>query len=141
MVVREATVEDAAAIAALLDQLGYPSAPEQVAARLRRLAHSAADALWVAEDEGLVVGLAGIHVSTSLEHDAAVAKLSELVVDERRRRAGIGAALVEAAEREARRRGCGILFLTTAERRAEAHAFYRRLGFEETGRRFAKELR
>ena len=141
MVVREATIEDAAAIAPLLDQLGYPSAAEQVAARLSRLAHSSADALWVAEEEGLVVGLAGIHVSNSLEHDASVAKLSELVVDERRRRAGIGAALVEAAEREARSRGCGILFLTTAERRAEAHAFYRRLGFEETGRRFAKELR
>ena len=32
------------------------------------------------------------------------------------------------------------IFLTSAERRHEAHAFYRRIGFEETGRRFAKRL-
>jgi GNAT superfamily N-acetyltransferase len=66
--------------------------------------------------------------------------VSEIVVDERLRRQGIGAELMEAAEREARRRGCVLLFLTTAERRQEAHRFYRRLGFEETGRRFAKSL-
>jgi hypothetical protein len=28
--------------------------------------------------------------------------------------------------------------LTTAERRADAHAFYERIGFERTGRRYAK---
>jgi hypothetical protein len=33
-----------------------------------------------------------------------------------------------------------VLFLTTAARRADAHDFYRRLGFEETGLRFAKPL-
>jgi hypothetical protein len=33
-----------------------------------------------------------------------------------------------------------LLFLTTSERRKDAHAFYRSLGFEETGRRFAKAL-
>ena len=140
MLVREASVGDAGAVAALLGQLGYPSGAGVVAARLERLAASPADVLWVAEDDGKVVGLAGIHVSASLEHDRDVAKLSELVVDQRLRRRGVGAALVGAAEREARRRGCGVLFLTTAERRADARAFYRRLGFEETGRRFAKTL-
>jgi GNAT superfamily N-acetyltransferase len=44
------------------------------------------------------------------------------------------------AERLARQRGCVLLFLTTSERRKDAHAFYRSLGFEETGRRFAKAL-
>jgi hypothetical protein len=32
------------------------------------------------------------------------------------------------------------LFLTTAERRSDAHAFYERLGFERTGRRYAKRF-
>jgi GNAT superfamily N-acetyltransferase len=62
------------------------------------------------------------------------------VVDERHRRRGIGEVLVAAVEREARARGCVLLFLTTAERRADAHAFYRRIGLEETGRRFARRL-
>jgi GNAT superfamily N-acetyltransferase len=140
MELRQPRRGDAPRIAALLDQLGYPTAPEQIEVRLRRLAASGADATWVAEHDGEIVGVAGLHVSPSLEHDADVAKVSELVVDERFRRQGIGRALMAEVEREARRRGCTLLFLTTAERRNEAHRFYRRLGFEETGRRFAKSL-
>jgi GNAT superfamily N-acetyltransferase len=108
--------------------------------RLERLEASLADETSVAEHEGEIVGLVGLHVSESLEHDGPVGKVSELVVDERLRRRGIGTALMEVAERQARRRGCVLLFLTTAERRQEAHRFYQRLGFEETGRRFAKSL-
>ena len=47
---------------------------------------------------------------------------------------------MEALEQEARAHGCGLLFLTTSERRAGAHAFYERVGFEHTGRRYAKPL-
>jgi hypothetical protein len=32
------------------------------------------------------------------------------------------------------------LFLTTAERRADAHAFYESVGFERTGRRYVKRF-
>ena len=84
--------------------------------------------------------MASVHVSLAVEYDEPAAKLSSIVVDERFRRRGIGEALVVAMEEEARARGCRLIFLTTAERRTDAHAFYRRLGFEETGRRFAKWL-
>jgi GNAT superfamily N-acetyltransferase len=67
--------------------------------------------------------------------------VSALVVDERHRHGGVGRSLLAAVENEARRRGCALVFLTTAERRKDAHAFYRRLGWEETGRRFARDLR
>ncbi len=80
------------------------------------------------------------HVSAALEYDGDAAKVSAIVVDERFRRRGVGEALMDALENEARARGCVILFLTTAERREDAHAFYRRIGLEETGRRFAKRL-
>ena len=39
-----------------------------------------------------------------------------------------------------RARRCVLLFLTTAARREDAHAFYRRVGLEETGTRFTKAL-
>ena len=140
MRLRAARPADAAPIAELLGQLGYPVAPDVLVHRVERLAASTADEIWLAEEDAEVVGLAGLHVSDSLEHDGPVAKISALIVDERLRGKGIGAALVDAAEDEARRRGCVLIFLTTAERRKEAHGFYRRLGFEETGRRFAKSL-
>jgi GNAT superfamily N-acetyltransferase len=66
--------------------------------------------------------------------------VSGIVVDEAHRGRGIGGKLMEVAERDARRRGCVLLFLTTAERRKDAHEFYRRLGLVETGKRFAKPL-
>ena len=140
MEIRDARLEDAAALARLIDQLGYPTTQEAVAERLRRLEASPADRVFVAELEGEVVGAASVHVALTLEYDEPAAKLSAIVVDEGHRRQGIGEALARAVEEEAEARGCRLVFLTTAERRADAHAFYRRLGYEETGRRFAKPL-
>jgi GNAT superfamily N-acetyltransferase len=138
--IRDAEAADVAAVARLLAQLGYPTDAAAVAPRLVRLTASDSDRLFVAEVDGEVVGLAGLHVSPSLEYDAPAAKVSAIVVDEDHRRRGIGEALLAAVEREARERACGLLFLTTALRRRDAHEFYRRLGFEETGFRFAKSL-
>jgi GNAT superfamily N-acetyltransferase len=140
MTIRDAERSDAAALVRLLEQLGYPAGEDAVVRRLERIGDSPADRLFVAELEGEVVGLAGIHVSPSLEHDADAAKVSAIVVDEAHRRRGVGRALLDAVEDEARARGCGLVFLTTAERRREAHEFYRRAGWEETGSRFAKTL-
>jgi N-acetylglutamate synthase-like GNAT family acetyltransferase len=138
--IRDATEADAAALTRLIGQLGYPTDEAGVRRRLARIMASAADRLFVAEVDGRVVGLAGIHTSPSLGHDGDAAKVSAIVVDDSFRRAGIGRALLEAVEAEARARDCGLVFLTTAERRTDAHEFYRQLGWEETGRRFAKTL-
>jgi len=140
-VIRDARQEDAPAVARLVDQLGYPTSAEAVAGRLRRLAENPADRVFVAELDGEIVGAASVHVSLTLEYDEPAAKLSAIVVDEGHRRRRVGEALVAAVEEEAARQGCGLVFLTTAERRADAHAFYRQLGYEETGRRFAKPLK
>jgi N-acetylglutamate synthase-like GNAT family acetyltransferase len=137
--IREARAGDAEAIARLLGQLGYPAAPESIAPRVGRL-RAAGDDVVVAELDGQIVGLAQLHVSPALEYDGEVAKLAAIVVDERRRGEGIGRSLVEAMEARARERACVLFFLTTAEHRSGAHAFYGRIGLERTGRRFAKKL-
>jgi GNAT superfamily N-acetyltransferase len=140
VLVREAEREDAVDVARLLGQLGYAAEAEAVAARIERHRASAADVLLVAEVAGAVVAFASLHVSIAIEYDLDAGKLSAVVVDEAWRGRGIGRTLVDAVEAEARRRGCVLLFLTTNERRRDAHAFYRALGLEETGRRFAKPL-
>src|SRR5919199_3650738 len=137
--IRDALAQDSAAIADLLGQLGYPTTAAAVEPRLDALV-AAGDRLVVAELNGQIVGLADLHVSPSLEHERPAAKLAALVVDERYRGAGVGRALVEAMEAEARARGCAVFFVTTAERRADAHAFYERIGLDYTGRRYAKTL-
>jgi GNAT superfamily N-acetyltransferase len=137
--IRDARPEDSAAIADLLGQLGYPAEAGAVAGRLRRLV-AAGDRVAVAEVDGRVAGLAVLRVSHSLEYVKPSGLLAAMVVDERHRRRGVGRALVEAMEAEARARGCAAFFLTTAERRADAHAFYERMGLGYTGRRYAKLL-
>jgi GNAT superfamily N-acetyltransferase len=137
--IRDARPEDAADLARLLDQLGYPTDAAAVERRLERL-WIVGDRVLVADADGCAVGLAHLQVTPSLERERPAAKLGALVVDDAYRGRGIGRALVDATEQEARSRGCELLFLTSAGRRDDAHAFYERLGLAETGKRFAKEL-
>jgi GNAT superfamily N-acetyltransferase len=137
--IRDARPDDAGALARLLTQLGYPSDADAVDERLERL-QVVGDRVLVAEVEGDVVGLAHLQVTPAIERDRPTAKLGVLVVDETQRGRGIGRALVAAVEAEARLRGCELLFLTTAERRDDAHAFYERVGLEQTGRRYSRTL-
>jgi GNAT superfamily N-acetyltransferase len=138
--IREAEARDAAAVAALLDDLDYPSSAEQAAERIERIAADPSTWLIVAELEGEVAGLAVLHVQNLVERDHVGCELAAMVVGERFRRRRVGLLLMEAIEEEARSRGCVNLVLNTAHRRADAHAFYEALGYEHTGRRYAKEL-
>ena len=137
--IRDAHAGDGVAIATLLGQLGYETDGPLVAPRLERLA-IVGDRVVVAELEGEVVGLAHLHASPAIEHERPVAKIGALVVDESHRGHGVGRALVDELEAEARARRCSLLFLDAAERREDAHAFYRRIGLEETGKRFTRVL-
>ena len=139
MTVRDASAADAAALARLLGQLGYPTEQGAVAARLERLG-IVGDHVVVAEVDEEVVGLGHLQVTPTIEYDRPAAKIGALVVDESHRGEGLGRALVDALEQEARARGCVVLFLTTSARRTDAHEFYRRVGLEETGKRFTKSL-
>lgn len=143
MAVRLRDVErrDAPSVALLLAALGYPATDEVAAERLRRLDEETATRFLVAETDGDVVGLAGMHFMRVLEYEDPVCVMVALVVREDQRRRGIGEALARAVEDEARARGCGVVVLGSAERRTDAHAFYERIGYEHTGRRYAKLLR
>ena len=139
LTIRDAQAADAGRIAGLLTQLGYPTQPSAVEARLERLA-IVGDRVVVADLDGLAVGLAHLQVAPAIERDRPAAKIGALVVDEAHRGQGVGRALVQALEDDARARGCEQLFVTTAEHRDAAHAFYERVGLERTGRRYGRTL-
>ena len=91
MTIRPTTPADVSRLADLTTQLGYPSSPEEVEARLRDLASRPEEnAVLVAEEDGEAVGW--IHVSAlySLEMDPC-AQIQGLVIDQSRRGGGIGA--------------------------------------------------
>jgi GNAT superfamily N-acetyltransferase len=139
---RDATAHDAEALARLSTQLGHPATSEVMPGRLARLAKDSNARAIVAEfpDNGLVVALATVHIRNTLNHEAPVAQLSLLVVDEGVRGRGVGRAIVQEVERWGRERGCHRMVVTTALRRTDAHAFYHSIGYTHTGRRYAKDL-
>jgi len=139
LTVRDAKTVDASEVARLLGQLGYPTEPAAVMGRLEHL-NVVGDRVVVAAIQEEVVGLAHLQVTPTIEYDRPAAKIGALIVDEAHRGEGVGRALVDALEQEARARGCVVLFLTTSARRTGAHEFYRRVGLEETGKRFTKSL-
>ena len=138
--VRPCTPEDVAAVSALLGELGYEVTPEATAERLRRLTDTGFDATFIAVDDGRPLGLIALHYCHVIQYRAPVARITALVVDQRARRRGIGRLLVDYALRWAEQRECELVELTSALNRAEAHAFYRDLGFEPNSLRFRKSL-
>jgi N-acetylglutamate synthase-like GNAT family acetyltransferase len=137
--IREAAREDRAAMLNLLAELGYPADPGALADRLDRLEREPSVLVLVAERGDEVVGLASLHVLHLIERPP-LGRLSAIVVAEPVRRGGVGLALIERIESEARDLGCDRLEVTSGEWRDDAHAFYRALGFEETSKRFIKSL-
>src|SRR5688572_9250110 len=109
--IRSATAGDAPAVAELLAELGYPADPAAVAARLERLAATGSDAVYVAEANGRLLGLASLHITTLLHRDEPVGRITALVVRTDARGRGLGRALVEHAARAAAAAGCGQLEL------------------------------
>jgi GNAT superfamily N-acetyltransferase len=138
--VRAAGEADVEAITALMEQLGYPSTAEQVRARLERSAGEADYHALVAEADGAVVGFVGVIRGWSWTSDERWARVMSMVVNAGVRGRGVGAALLRAAEAWARAQGADSIHLTTATRRAGAHRFYERLGYEATGVRYVRRL-
>lgn len=143
--VREAKLTDASALAALIEQLGYPCSEQQMELRLLALFHQPEQIVRVAEvgrpDGGrAVAGVGALEVGHLLHREEPHAHLTTLVTDREHRHRGIARALVSELERVALSRGCGLLHLLTHRRRDDAHAFYRALGFDESHLAFDKTL-
>jgi len=139
-VIRTAEATDALAIARLLDQLGHPTPSEEIPSRIASLKDEGGIVLVAVDQDERVLGLASGSRHTTLHAGEQVAYITALVTDVDARGKGIGRSLVVEVERWASAHGCTRLSVTSAEHRADAHAFYPRCGFPYTGRRFAKNL-
>ena len=128
----------------LLVSLGRAEVTEETRDRCRalydaQLADAAADHL-VAEEGGAIVGFCSLHYLDRLNYVTPQAWVPDLIVEESRRSAGIGRALLEEAERRARERRCWVLTLESAHWRKDAHRFYETFGMTDSGKSFFKAL-
>jgi len=139
LMIRGARAEDTPALAALLGELGYPAAPDVIGQRLEAML-GVGELVLIAMRENEALGVVTVHVTPVLHRPTPVGRITALVVTRRARGEGVGRALVDVAERLLAQRGCALIEVTSNQRRADAHAFYMRLGYEVTSLRFKKDL-
>ena len=107
-----------------------PAVTAEVLASFAAIERSAEHQQWVAEQSGEVVGIYQLSFLPGLARNGMWRALIESVhVRADRRSSGVGAAMISHAIEQAQQHGCGIVQLTSDKRRADAHRFYRRLGF------------
>lgn len=136
------TADDASDVAALSEQLGYPTTAEQVRARLEAISQSPDNVSFVAERDGVVLGWVNVFGVHLLASPASFAEVGGLVVDANERRQGIGRQLMAHAEAWAATHEYGHLRLRSGLHRTDAHRFYESIGYtlSKTSHLFRKEL-
>lgn len=140
--IRRAKRSDAARLAELSGELGYPAKPAEIARRLRQIKPPSQHAVLVAESAKCrVIGWLHVSVQPLLETDLR-AEVNGLVVADGERSRGAGRLLLEAAEEWARKRGCRNMSVRSNVIRERAHQFYTRNGYEhyKTQKAFRKAI-
>ena len=137
---RNAVLSDAADVARLLTEMGYPCEIDEAAERIDAIAGNDRQALVVARREGAVCGLIAIDFMYYLPLGTTTCRVTALVVSPAAQGLGIGRQLLKDAERRARSGGAARIELTSGSQRTEAHAFYRACGYSDGTVRFIKRL-
>lgn len=126
--IRPAQIADAAEIARLSGELGYPTSVSEMERRLAELVPNDRHYIAVVDSGGPLLGWMHVEHRDSIESRDR-AELIGLVVDARARRRGLGRALVGDAEEWTRERGLSTLMVRSIAAR-DVVPFYESLGYE-----------
>jgi ribosomal protein S18 acetylase RimI-like enzyme len=138
LTVRDATLGDAAELAALMCELDYETTPAEMETRLKSILPNPDYRTLVGIVDERVCGMIGTLSNLSFEHNDPGGRILALVISNNMRRRGIGRALIAAAEKDFVRRGIKRIALNTRLTRKDAHRFYETLGYQKNGWRFVK---
>lgn len=135
--IRDLRSTDLQELLPLLDELGYPVEGDVLGDRVKDYFARGESAL-VAEKEGRIVGLLTLHITPVIHRAGAVGRVTNLVVTSHLHGQGVGRALMDEAEKRLWDKGCVMIEVTSNMKRVDAHAFYEKLGYEQTSFRFGK---
>lgn len=96
--------------------------------------------IFVAEEEGKLIGFATCSMRHIVRYPYPVAQLDELFVLAEYRRHGLGKQLVEKVEQTVKENGCLLMYIESGSERKEAHIFYEKIGYTNNGYYFKKNL-
>ena len=139
--IRRAQIGDAAEMARLAEQLGYPMTVAEMKERLSALLPSERHCIAVVANGERLLGRVHVEHRSSIEAGDR-AEIMGLVVDSSARRRGVGRDLVEYAETWARSRGLAALTVRSNAARELSHPFYAALGYsrDKTQHVYSKAL-
>lgn len=138
--IRQATHGDEEVLARLLGVLGYPTDAAAIPQRIESC-QGTHGRVWVAMDEGRGVGFLSFQAIPLFHEPGMLGRITAMAVAPSHHRQGVGRALVAEAEAFAAWLGCASMEVTSSDRRAaDAHVFYRTLGYAHDCRRFLKKL-
>jgi GNAT superfamily N-acetyltransferase len=129
--IRDITPDDAAAAAALSEELGYPVSAQAMRTRIEQLIAGSDHGLFVACRQAQAIGWVHVSAVQHLQADPR-AEIGGLVVTASARSAGVGARLLSRAEQWARENGFDSVLVRSQIKREDAHRFYLREGYERT---------
>lgn len=120
--------DDAAQVAVLATQLGYPCTADEVRPRIEAISALSDEQLRVARVDGRAAGYVHFLLRRGLSGAARV-EIAQVVVEETLRGRGLGRALLLLAEDWARERGVSKMRLASRATRGDAHRLYLNLGY------------
>ncbi len=128
--IRPATPADAAEIAELSAELGYPASQAQILNRLAYLGSRSEHAVFVIEvPGGPIVGWIHAYLRWLLISGLS-AEIGGIVIRETYRRRGLGKQLLQHIEKWAGDHGCETVALYSGMHRDTAHQFYPNIGYK-----------
>lgn len=131
MKIREAVAADSNAVAELSIQLGYPVTPEQINFRMAEIRKDNSQIVLVAEPDGKVRGWIHLCGLKRLLSEPYI-EICGLIVEQNFRSAGIGSALVKAAEAWAASNGYTTIRVRSNVIRERTVSFYTRNGYNRS---------
>ena len=137
--IRSASSDDSEQLAALVEQLGYRADERFIRDQLAELASRPGTTVFVADDNGAIIGLLCFSIIPLLHVSGGLGRVSALVVDSECQGNGVGRRLVAEAEEFAWNTGCARIEITSGDHRSDAHAFYKAIGYFQDCRRFIKQ--
>ena len=96
--------------------------------------------LVIAEENGIILGMASISFNLALRYNGEYCQLEELVVDQDARGKNVGGLLIEETLRLAKKRGCKEFGLYLLESTKHNQPFYEKYGFVIIGEEMRQSL-
>jgi len=142
LIIKDATAEDILALAGLMNDLGYPTTPEEMGLRFGHIFNHSEYKTFVVCLNEEVVGMAGVTQNYFYEQNGKYVRVLAFVINHSYTRKGIGKLLLKAVENWAIEIGATSVLLNCGNReeRNEAHKFYQDRGYQIKSYGYFKKL-